>query len=293
CQHWLRIWQLAKVFAAPRVAADALRVDEEGAPYVQRTEADHLLAVDAEGTRRLFVPVGEELLAAEQAALLELFRPLLVRGRSVLRERVDLHAQLLELRYRSPEPGDLELSAALVASGEVEDVNVQHRRPLGDELRQADRLTNAPLDGELRDDLPDREIGHRWSVVGAASETKVEAWSSTTAPRQTRAVAPPRSPPELLMSRPAPGSATGPATTSRAPLCLAEGSRSRGTFRRSRSASRPRSPSVRAARAGWHTAFGPIRAAPYPRAPCASRGARSARGGARRRPVRASARRSS
>src|SRR5436309_1050937 len=74
CQHWLRIWQLAKVFAAPRVAADALRVDEEGTPDVERTEADDLVAVDPEGTRRLLVPVGEKLLAAQTAALFELFR---------------------------------------------------------------------------------------------------------------------------------------------------------------------------------------------------------------------------
>jgi hypothetical protein len=182
CQHWLRIWQLAKVFAAPRVAADAFPVNEEGAPHIERTEADHLVAVNPERTRRLLVPVRKKLLAAEHATLLELFRPLLVRGRSVLREPVDLHPQLLELRCRSPEPGDLELSAAFVAPGEVEDVNVQHRRPLGDELRQADRLTNAPLDSELRDDLPDRELGHRWSVVGAGSETEVEAWSSRLEP---------------------------------------------------------------------------------------------------------------
>src|SRR5262249_57164968 len=119
CQHRLRIRQLAKVLAAPRVAADARRVDEKGAPHVERTEADHLVAVDAEGTRRLLVPIGEELLAAEHAALLELLRPRLVRGRSVLREPVDLDAELLELRCRSPEPGDLELSTPFEAPGEV------------------------------------------------------------------------------------------------------------------------------------------------------------------------------
>jgi len=72
--------------------------DEEGAANVQRPEPDQLFPVDAEGAGCLGVPVGEELLGEEEAALSELLGPDFVGRRRVVRESVDANAVARELR---------------------------------------------------------------------------------------------------------------------------------------------------------------------------------------------------
>jgi hypothetical protein len=165
CQHGFRIGQLAELFARPRVAADPLGIDEEGAADVERPESDRLLPEDAERPRCLGVPVRQQLLPAEEALLVELLRPGGMRVRRILRQAVDPDAQRLELLCRSSEPDDLKLSAAFVAAGEVEDVDVEDGGPVRDQPAQPDGVARSPAHLELRHEVSRRDPGHRSSVV--------------------------------------------------------------------------------------------------------------------------------